>query len=81
MNRYGLTYNNPKSCWYDECYFHSLLELRFALMKENDFLYIREPVIIPYDRHTLSLPKSKWHPVNFYVPDFLLIQKIGSDAI
>jgi hypothetical protein len=80
MNRYNFSYNDAAPCWYNGCYFHSRLELKFALMIEDHYYYIREPVVIPYDRHKLILPKSPRSPVNFYVPDFMIRSKRKGDA-
>ena len=50
---------------------HSLAELKFAISLENEFRYLREPVIIGYDQKTRKTTNYFREETKQYTPDFL----------
>lgn len=65
---------------YRGCYFHSLLELKFALYLERDYRYLREPVIIGYDPKTMTTSDYFRESTKLYTPDFLIRHKTSGKA-
>jgi hypothetical protein len=73
-------YRESTPVWYNGCYFHSILELKYVLTIEQDYYYIREPVVIPYDPHTQQLPAGWGCNHQFYIPDLLIRHKGTNEA-
>jgi len=57
---------------YKGCFFHSLLELKFALLIEDSCSFLREPISIFYDKETLQPVSYIDTNPNKYTPDFLV---------
>lgn len=74
--RYRKAYRVP----YRGCYFHSLLELKYALFLEQDYRYLREPFIIGYDPKTYLTTDYFKEGIKLYTPDFLIRCKISGKA-
>jgi hypothetical protein len=65
---------------YRNCYFDSLLELKFALSIENDFRYLRAPCIIGYDPRTFVTTSYLRETTRLYTPDFMVRCKESGKA-
>jgi hypothetical protein len=75
--KYGKSYRIP----YRGCYFHSFAELKYAMAIENDYRYLREPVIIGYDPKTLLTTNYFREETKMYTPDFLVRPKAGGERL
>jgi hypothetical protein len=75
--KYGKSYRIP----YRGCYFHSFVELKYAMSIENDYRYLREPVIIGYNAKTLQATQYFREETKMYTPDFLVRPKAGGDLM
>jgi len=65
---------------YRNCFFDSLLELKFALSIEQDYRYLREPYLIGYDPKTLQVTHHFREETKIYTPDFLIRCKTSNKA-
>lgn len=60
---------------YRGCLFDSLLELKYAMSIEDDYRFLREPVIIGYDPKTLAVTNYFRESTRMYTPDFVARDK------
>jgi hypothetical protein len=74
------TYSKSRKITNWGCRFDSLTELKYAISIVDDYEFLRERVIIHYDRSTLE-------PIDYlrgnnrsYIPDFLIRHKITGEA-
>lgn len=62
------------------CRFDSLTELKYAISIVDDYEFLRERVIIHYDRSTLEPTDYLRGNNRSYIPDFLIRHKISGEA-
>lgn len=62
------------------CRFDSLTELKYAISIIEDYEFLREWVVIYYDRSTLQPTEHLRSNYSYYIPDFLIRNKITSEA-
>jgi len=60
---------------YRGCLFDSLLELKYAMSIEDNYRFLREPVIIGYDPRSLSVTNYFRESTRLYTPDFVIRDK------
>src|ERR1043165_6105894 len=74
--KYGRSFQIP----YRGCFFHSLLELKYAISIEEEYRFLREPVIIGYNPKTFAVTNYFRDGVCMYTPDFVIRNKTDSSA-
>lgn len=74
--KYGRSFKIP----YRGCFFHSLLELKYAMSVEEEYRYLREPVIIGYNPKTFAVTNYFRDGVCIYTPDFVIRNKSDNTA-
>lgn len=62
------------------CHFDSLTELKYAISILDEFEFIRERVVIYYDRATKEPTEYLRGNNSYYVPDFLIRNKLTGEA-
>ncbi|SDW46033.1 hypothetical protein SAMN05444410_10313 [Hydrobacter penzbergensis] len=62
------------------CRFDSLTELKYAISIIEDYEFLRERVVIYYDRSTLEPTEHLRSNYTYYVPDFLIRHKMTGEA-
>lgn len=62
------------------CRFDSLTELKYAISIIEEFEFLRERVVIYYDRSTLEPTEHLRSNYTYYVPDFLIRHKMTGEA-
>lgn len=73
MNHELFTYNKKSViAEYNGCLFHSIVELKFALMIEDTHAYTREGLRIYYDHATLKSTQVLKTDTPYFKPDFLI---------
>jgi hypothetical protein len=66
---------------YNGCLYDSLLELKFVLSVEKEYMYLREPVIIGYDPIKCVSTNYLQERTRIYKPDFLIRSPEGGPAL